>query len=71
VSLNEQENRIDTEGGTGLVTFKKTEDKMGYFIEVKFEGSVMEADLPNDWKKELEKVANLMEKELAKIKWLK
>jgi len=70
VNLNEQENRIDTKGGKGLVVFKKTEDKMGYFIEVKFEGTVMEGDMPKDWKEVLEKVANSMEKEFDKIEWL-
>jgi len=72
--LNEYANptpRLDTKGGMGFVLMKSTDDGIGYNIHIEFQGSAMEADMPNDWKKKLEMFANEVEKKLnGDIDWL-
>lgn len=68
--LNE-DNNIKSKEGMAIASFEETEDTLGYMVKLSFEGSVMTADLPSDWKKQLESALNESEKVLMeKLPWL-
>lgn len=72
--INESQERINTEGGTGMITWKlvpqSAEYGKGYEIEIKFQGTAREGEMPDDWKKKLEDFANEVEVKLNEIPWL-
>lgn len=65
------EETIKSREGMALASFEETEDEIGYMVKLSFEGSVMKADLPSNWKKQLESALNESEKVLMeKLPWL-
>lgn len=65
------EGKMDSKGRMAYATFKETKDKVGYNVNVSFEGSVRKVELPSDWKEQLQKALNESEEILMeKLPWL-
>lgn len=63
--------KINTEGGFGFAQVTRTEDGMGFNVEIKFEGSVMEGELPKDAEAQLKRVINEIEEKISgELDWL-
>ena len=65
------EAKIDSKNGMAFVNYNQTDDKIGYNVEISFQGSVMEAELPANWKEDMEAALNEAEELLMKkLPWL-
>jgi hypothetical protein len=68
---NKESGKINSTNGMAFATFEKTEDEVGYNVELTFQGSVIEADLPTDWQDQLTAALNEAEELIMKkLTWL-